>query len=160
RKRLQEQFLRAQRLESIGTLASGIAHDLNNILSPILMGTQMLQMRLQDEQSQKLLSVMHTNAERGAEMIKQVLSFAKGIGGERVTVQPKHLIREILKVAEGTFPKSIRITERVSEDLWATIGDATQLQQVLMNLCVNARDAMPNGGELMIRAENQVLDEI
>jgi CheY-like chemotaxis protein len=93
-------------------------------------------------------------------MIKQVLSFAKGIGGERVTIQQKHLIREILKVAEETFPKSIRITQRLSEGLWATNGDATQLHQALMNLFVNARDAMPNGGALTIEADNHTLDEI
>ncbi len=160
KKRLEAQFLRAQRLESIGTLASGIAHDLNNILSPILMGTQMLQMRLQDEPSQRLLAVMLANAERGAEMIKQVLSFAKGIGGERVTIQPKHLIREIVRVAEETFPKSIQITQHLSDGLWATSAAASQLHQVLMNLCVNARDAMPNGGALTIKADNQTLDEI
>ena len=160
KKKLESQFLRSQRLESIGTLASGIAHDLNNILSPILMGTQMLQMRLQDEANQRLLGVMHASAERGAEMISQVLSFAKGISGARVTIQPKHLIREIVKIMEETFPESIRIKHHLSEALWATIGDATQLQQVLMNLCVNARDAMPSGGELTIVAENQAVDEI
>jgi PAS domain S-box-containing protein len=160
KKKFESQFMRAQRLESIGTLASGIAHDLNNILSPILLGGQMLQMRLQDEANQPLLGVMQANAERGAEMVKQVLSFAKGIGGERVTIQPKHLIREIVKVMEETFPKSIRIIQCLSEGLWATTGDATQLQQVMMNLCVNARDAMPNGGELTIVAENQAIDEI
>jgi signal transduction histidine kinase/CheY-like chemotaxis protein len=160
KKKLEAQFLRAQRLESVGTLASGIAHDLNNILSPILMGTQMLQMRLEGEADRRLLGVMQANAERGAEMIKQVLSFAKGLGGERVLVQPKHLIREIAKVVEETFPKSIRISRRAPEGLWATSGDPTQLQQVLMNLCVNARDAMPGGGELAIEAENRELDEI
>jgi PAS domain S-box-containing protein len=160
KKKFESQFLRTQRLESIGTLASGIAHDLNNILSPILLGAQMLQMRLQDEANQRLLGVMQANAERGAEMVKQVLSFAKGAGGERVTIQPKHLIREIVKVMEETFPKSIRIIQGLSEGLWATTGDATQLQQVMMNLCVNARDAMTNGGELTIVAENQAIDEI
>jgi len=160
KKKLEMQSLRSQRLESIGTLASGIAHDLNNILSPILLGSQILQMRLQDEANQRLLGVMQANAERGAEMVNQVLSFAKGIGGARVTIQPKHLIREIVKIMEETFPKSIRIKHQLSEALWATIGDATQLQQVLMNLCVNARDAMPSGGELTIVAENQAVDEI
>lgn len=160
KKKLEAQFLRAQRLESIGTLASGIAHDLNNVLSPILMGAQILQMKLEDEQSQRLLGLMQTNAERGAEMIKQVLSFARGIGGARVTIQPKHLIREIVRIVEETFPKSIQITQRVSEGLWATSGDATQLHQALMNLCVNARDAMPQGGELTIEAENQTLNEM
>jgi two-component system, cell cycle sensor histidine kinase and response regulator CckA len=160
KKKLESQFLRAQRLESIGTLASGIAHDLNNILSPILTGTQMLQMKLQDESNQRLLGVMHASAERGAEMISQVLSFAKGAGGARVTIQSKHLIGEIVRVVEETFPKFLRITQRLSEGLWAISGDATQLQQVLINLCVNARDAMPQGGALTIEADNHTLDEI
>jgi nitrogen-specific signal transduction histidine kinase/CheY-like chemotaxis protein len=160
KKRLEAQFLRAQRLESIGTLASGIAHDLNNILSPITMGAQMLQMKQQDEQSRRLLEVMRTNAERGAEMIKQLLSFARGTSGERVLIQPKHLIREIVGIAQETFPRSIRIEQHLPEGLWVINGDATQLHQALMNLCVNARDAMPNGGALTIEAENQPLDEI
>jgi hypothetical protein len=160
KKRLEAQFLRAQRLESIGTLASGIAHDLNNILSPITMGAQILQMRLEDEPSRRLLEVMRTNAERGAEMIKQLLSFARGTAGERVLVQPKHLIREIVGIARETFPRSIRIEQDLPEGLWVINGDATQLHQALMNLCVNARDAMPNGGALTIEAENQPLDEI
>ena len=160
KKRLEAQFLRAQRLESIGTLASGIAHDLNNILSPITLGAQMLQIKQQDEQSRRLLEVMRANAERGAEMIKQLLSFARGTAGERMLIQPKHLIREIVGIAQETFPRSIRINQHLPEDLWAINGDATQLHQALMNLCVNARDAMPNGGALAIEAENQALDEI
>jgi len=160
KKRLEAQFLRAQRLESIGTLASGIAHDLNNILSPITMGAQMLQMKQQDEQSRRLLEVMRVNAERGAEMIKQLLSFARGTAGERVLIQPKHLIREIVGIAQETFPRSIRIEQHLPEGMWVINGDATQLHQALMNLCVNARDAMPNGGALTIEAENQTLDEI
>jgi len=160
KKKLEAQFLRAQRLESIGTLASGIAHDLNNILSPIMMGTQMLQMKLQDDQSQRLLGLMQSNANRGAEMIKQVLSFAKGISGQRVVLQPKHLIREIIRIAEETFPKSVRIRQQLPDDLWTTTGDATQLHQVLLNLCVNARDAMPQGGILTVEAENRPLDKL
>ncbi len=165
KKRLQAQFLRAQRLESIGTLASGIAHDLNNILSPITMGAQMLQMKPQDEQSRRLLEIMRTNAERGGEMIKQLLSFARGIAGERVLIQPKHLIREIVGITQETFPRSIQVEERLSEGLWAEglwviNGDATQLHQALLNLCVNARDAMPRGGKLTIEVENRRLDEM
>lgn len=160
KKRLEANFLRAQRLESIGTLASGIAHDLNNVLSPISMGAQMLQMKLHDEQSQRLLALMQSNANRGAEMIKQVLSFARGISGQRVVLQPKHLIREVIRIVEETFPKSIRIEQHLPTDLWTINGDATQLHQVLLNLCVNARDAMPQGGRLTITAGNQPLDEL
>ena len=160
KKKLESQFLRAQRLESIGTLASGIAHDLNNILSPILMGTQMLQMKLKDEQSRRLIALMESNAQRGAEMVKQVLSFAKGVSGRRVVLQPKHLIHEIVRIAEEIFPKSIRIEQHLTDDLWTVNGDATQLHQVLLNLCVNARDAMPRGGTLSISANNRQLDDL
>ncbi len=159
KKRLEAQFLRAQRMESIGTLAGGIAHDLNNLLAPMLMVVQMLQLKFTDEQSQKMLQLLRVNAERGAEMVKQILSFARGIEGERLAIQPRHLIKEIIKILRETLPKSIEIGFYISEDLWPMMGDATQFHQVLMNLCINARDAMPDGGKLHISAENKVLDE-
>jgi two-component system cell cycle sensor histidine kinase/response regulator CckA len=159
KKKLEAQYLHAQRLESIGTLASGIAHDLNNVLSPILMAIQLLQIRFTDEDSQRLLSVLQENTERGAEMVKQVLSFARGAQGERIALQLKHLIREMVKTLKSTFPKSIEIKATLAEDLRPVSGDATQLHQVLMNLCVNARDAMPYGGKLTIEAEDIYIDE-
>jgi PAS domain S-box-containing protein len=159
RKKLEAQFLRAQRMESIGTLAGGIAHDLNNVLSPILMAVQMLQLKFTDQESQRWLQLLRTNGERGAAMVKQLLSFARGIEGERIALQPQHLIREIVKILRNTFPKTIEIQLRVPDDLGAIAGDATQLHQVLMNLCVNARDAMPHGGQLLIEADNVYLDE-
>ncbi|MEW6735392.1 MAG: response regulator [Acidobacteriota bacterium] len=159
KKRLAAQFLRAQRLESIGTLAGGIAHDLNNVLAPILMAVQLLRRKFHDEQSQRLLNTLETSAERGADLVKQVLSFAKGGEGEPVIVQPKHLIQDIEKILNETLFKSIEIEASVAKDLLPVMGDATQLHQVLMNLCVNARDAMPAGGKLTVSAENTVLDE-
>ncbi len=159
KKRLEAQFLRAQRMESIGTLAGGIAHDLNNLLAPMLMAVQMLQLKFTDEQSQKMLQLLRVNAERGADMVKQILSFARGVEGERLALQPRHLIKEVVKILKETLPKSIEISFYIAEDLWPIIGDATQLHQVLMNLCINARDAMPHGGKLQIKAENKVLDE-
>jgi PAS domain S-box-containing protein len=159
KKRLESQFLRAQRMESIGTLAGGIAHDLNNVLSPILTAVELLQMRLNDESSQRLLNILHTNAVRGGEMIKQVLSFARGVEGEHIPLQPAHLIKEIIKILADTMPKSIEITFSIEPELWSVSGDATQLHQVLMNLCVNARDAMTHGGKLRIEAENLEIDE-
>src|SRR5262245_3861437 len=159
KKRLESQFLRAQRMESIGTLAGGIAHDLNNVLSPILTAVELLQMRLADESSQRLLNILHTNAVRGGEMIKQVLSFARGVEGEYISLQPAHLIKEIIKILADTVPKSIEITFSIDLDLCNVSGDATQLHQVLMNLCVNARDAMPHGGQLRIEAEYAAIDE-
>lgn len=159
KKRLAAQFLRAQRMESIGTLASGIAHDLNNALTPVLMAVQILRERFIDEESQFLLNILTAGAERGADMVKQVLSFARGVEGNRVVLQPRHFINEIKKIIAQTLPKSIQIDTYVSKDLWPVVGDATQLYQVLLNLCVNARDAMPHGGKLTISAENIMLDE-
>lgn len=159
KKRLESQFLRAQRMESIGALAGGIAHDLNNVLSPILTAVELLQMRFTDESSQRLLNILHTNAIRGSEMIRQVLSFARGVEGEYATLQPAHLIKEIVKILADTLPKNIEITFSIATDLWSVKGDATQLHQVLMNLCVNGRDAMPNGGKLHIEVENMDIDE-
>ena len=159
RKRMEAQFLRAQRMESIGTLAGGIAHDLNNVLSPILMAIDMLQLKATDEASKKWLEVLRTNAERGGNMVRQVLSFARGVEGERVALQPKHLIKEIAKILRETFPKSVEINFELPNDLWIISADATQMHQVLMNLCVNARDAMPEGGSILIKAENTVVDE-
>ncbi len=160
KKQLEAQFLRAQRMESIGTLAGGIAHDLNNVLTPILAAVQILQMVVFDDRSQRILDLLETNTKRGADLIKQVLSFARGIEGQRALIQVGHLIREIEKIAKETFPKSINIhTDIRVAELWPVYGDATQLHQVLMNLCVNARDAMPDGGILSISAENIFIDE-
>lgn len=159
KKKLESQFLRAQRMESIGTLAGGIAHDLNNILSPIMLAVQMLQLRTADEAALKMLEILQTNAERGSEMIKQILSFARGVSGQRVSVQLKHLIKEVAKILKETLPRSIEIQFRIPDELWLINGDATQLHQVLMNLCINARDAMPDGGLLSLVAENCVVDE-
>jgi PAS domain S-box-containing protein len=159
RRKMEQQLLRAQRMESIGTLAGGIAHDLNNILSPILMSIQMLQMKTQDESALQWLRMLQSNAERGADMVRQVLSFARGVEGERVAVQPKHLIKDVVGILKDTLPKSISIKYDVPSDLWVVSADATQIHQVLMNLCVNARDAMASGGELTIRAENITLDD-
>ncbi|MBE8999661.1 response regulator [Nostoc sp. LEGE 12447] len=159
KKQLEAQFLRAQRLESIGTLASGIAHDLNNILAPILMTAQLLEAQVHDERSRRLLPILITNTKRGANLVKQVLSFTRGLEGDRTILQLKHLIIEIQQIIRETFPKSIEVSTQISQNLWTVSGDATQLHQVLMNLCVNARDAMPNGGTLKISAENLLIDE-
>ncbi|MDZ4876512.1 MAG: Sensor histidine kinase RcsC [Chroococcidiopsis cubana SAG 39.79] len=159
KKQLTTQFLRAQRLESIGTLASGIAHDLNNILAPILMSAQLLQLKTYDMRNLQILQTIETNAKRGAALIKQVLSFARGVEGQQTVLQLRHLLAEIKQVIKETFPKSIAVYTDIAPDLWAVAGNATQLHQVLMNLCVNARDAMPNGGVLKIAAENLLVDE-
>lgn len=161
KKQLEAQFLRIQRMESIGTLASGIAHDLNNILTPILATAQLLKMKLtdMDDQTLQLLEIAEVNTRRGAALVKQVLSFARGVEGKHTVLQLKHLIREIQQIVRETFPKSIEVYSDIPSDLWTIAGNATQLHQVLMNLCVNARDAMPDGGLLSLSAKNLLVDD-
>jgi PAS domain S-box-containing protein len=159
RRRLEAQGLRAQRMESIGTLAGGIAHDLNNVLSPIIMAVELLRLRNDDSISQGVLDTVETSARRGADMVQQVLSFARGVEGDRLLIQPKHLVKEIQKIVADTFPKNIEIKVNLEPELWNVLGDPTQLHQVLLNLCVNARDAMPGGGRIKVSAERVSLDE-
>ena len=161
KKQLESQLMRVQRLESIGTLASGIAHDFNNILTPILAAVQLLPMKITklDEQTRKLLQLIEDSTKRGAGLVKQILSFARGAEGKRVTLQVEHIVAEVTQVAYQTFPKNISLNcDKSSVNLWTVAADANQLHQVLLNLCVNARDAMPNGGTLSLCLENQVID--
>ncbi len=158
RKQLEAQLLRAQRLESIGALASGIAHDLNNVLAPILMGAPLLRASASDPTSARLLQSIESSARRGADIVKQVLTFARGVEGQRAPLQARHLLYEMEKIAVETFPKNIRIESEAAADLLLVRGDATQLHQALMNLCINARDAMPEGGRLTLSARNVDLD--
>ena len=158
KKRIEAQFMRAQRMESIGTLAGGIAHDLNNILAPIMMSIEILKEMSSEPQATEILETIEVSAKRGADIVRQVLSFARGIEGQRLEIQPKHLIKELEKIIKDTFPKNIRLQFMVPNDTWTVLGDPTQVHQVLLNLCVNARDAMPNGGTLGIEVENCELD--
>jgi two-component system cell cycle sensor histidine kinase/response regulator CckA len=162
KKQMEEQFFRAQRLESLGTLASGIAHDLNNILTPILLVVQLLPLKLPDADAsvQAKLDILEHSAQRGADLVKQILSFARGVEGKRFHLQVHHLMREINNLVRQTLPRSIEISASVPDSLWSVWGDATQLHQVFMNLCVNARDAMPEGGTLTIQGENLTVDEV
>ena len=159
RKKIEAQFLRAQRMESIGTLAGGIAHDLNNILSPIMMAVEVLKSFSSDPQAQSILNALEVSAGRGADIVRQVLSFARGMEGQRAEVQPKHLLNDLVSIIKDTFPKDIRLQFSIPNNMWTILGDPTQLHQILLNLCVNARDAMPNGGSLTVGAENCLLDE-
>jgi PAS domain S-box-containing protein len=161
KKQLEQQFLRAQRLESLGSLASGIAHDLNNVFTPIVGAAQLLPMTLPnlDDRNRRLLNMLVESSKRGSGLVKQILTFARGMDGERTVLQVRHILTEIISVARQTFPKSIEIqVNHASEDLWMVSVDATQIHQVLMNLFVNARDAMPNGGSLTASSENIVID--
>ena len=157
RKNTESQLLRSQRLESIGTLAGGIAHDLNNALAPILLGLEMLES--EHPEQTELMETFQFCSKRATGMVRQLLSFAKGAEGQRVEIDPRHLVREMEKIIKATFPKGIRLQVRVAEERSNLKGDATQLHQVLLNLCVNARDAMEGQGELTLECECTMVDE-
>jgi two-component system cell cycle sensor histidine kinase/response regulator CckA len=161
KKQLERQFLHAQRLENLGKLAGGVAHDLNNILTPILAVAQLLQLKLSQENQaiQQWLKIQEDSAKRGSELVKQMLSFAHATEGKRTVLEVKPLLMELKQIANETFPKSIEVDTELQPDLWAISADVTQLHQVLLNLCVNARDAMPNGGRLSLSAKNLFVDE-
>lgn len=158
-KLMEKQLLHAQRVEAIGTLASGVAHDLNNILAPMLMVSGVLQRRIPDEEGRNLLTLVENQARRGADIVRQLLTFSRGLEGRRIVVQPKHLLIELGNMMRETFPKDLEQEVECREELWTLQADPTQLHQVLLNLCVNARDAMPSGGKLSVAAWNTRLAE-
>lgn len=150
----RETLARNQRMESIGTLASGMAHDLNNVLTPILLTLGVLERDQTGEANRKLIQSMETSVKRGAQMIQQVLAYARGVEGERKVIDLAKLMGEVLQFSRETLPKNIEVRAHVDEMLWPVTGDATQLMQVVLNLVTNARDAMPNGGHLEVGARN------
>jgi PAS domain S-box-containing protein len=157
-KKLEEMFLRSQRMESIGTLASGIAHDLNNVLAPIVMSSDLLIMQSEDERTREMLLMIKEGAKRGADIIRQLLTFARGEEEEMAELQLRHLLKQLVKVYRETFPKNICMEDRISGELLPVMGEATHLHQAFTNLLINARDAMPEGGDLLIAADNVVKD--
>ena len=158
RKAMDARLLRIQRLESIGTLAGGIAHDLNNVLAPIVMGVDLLKQGALDPEANRVLKNIEKSARRGTDLVKQVLSFARGVEGARVAVHLGHVIAEVVSIATNSFPKNIEIITDVPSHLPLVTGDPTQLSQVLLNLCVNARDALPRGGQLVLSATSVAVD--
>jgi PAS domain S-box-containing protein len=157
RRKMEARFLRTQRLESIGTLASGIAHDLNNILSPILISAPMLREGLERKDVERLGRNIEISAQRGADIVKQLLTFGRGVEGERALVALGQMVDEVARMVKETFPRHIRIESSTPKDLWPVIGDPTHMHQVLLNLCINSRDAMNAGGTLRISASNENL---
>jgi PAS domain S-box-containing protein len=159
RAELEKQLFRAQRLESLGTLAGGIAHDLNNLLLPILMGVTLLKRFGPNEQSMKAIDNIERSVKRGSELVKQVLLFARGGQTSREPVRLGEIVREIQAIITSTFSKDITLETAIAKDVHPVTGDATQLTQVLLNLCVNSRDAMPHGGHIVISGRNHVLSD-
>jgi PAS domain S-box-containing protein len=159
RKRLEIRFLRAQRVESIGIFASGIAHDLSNTLAPILVGVEILKRKLSDTQSRRLLKAIESSAKHGSEMVYQVLSFVKGVEGKHAKINPLKIVKDITNLLDQIIPSSVIIRTHISDTVSPIIGDRTQLHQVLINLCTNARDAMPQGGELKFTTEDVLVSK-
>ena len=147
--------LRSQRLESIGTLTGGIAHDFNNALGPLLLGFDLLKKQFPERAG--LVDNMRASTARAAATVRQLMSFARGSDGIHVPVATAAMFAEIVRTVTSTFPREIRCLTAVPADIWPLLGDETQLQQVLLNLCLNARDAMPDGGQLRFEAENIAL---
>jgi len=154
KRQIEAQFLRTQRMETIGALAGGIVHDLNNVLAPVLMAADVLEASQTNDESRQMLNLVRTGAQRGSDMVKQILSFTRGVSGELNQIDVSVLITEMMRMAKDTFPRSIRIETTVMEGLHPVRGNQTQLHQVLLNLCVNARDAIAGKGRINIRAEN------
>jgi len=158
KKHFEEQALRAQRVENLGMLAAGIAHDLNNALSPIIMAGPLLRDKVVDATGLSMLDIVEKSAARGATLVRQMLSFARGTAGLKQLVQVKHVAREVVDLARSTFPKSIQVESHLPSDMWPILADPTQIHQIFMNLCINARDAMGQGGDLTLTAANRTLD--
>lgn len=159
RKQLESQLLQSQKMEAIGQLAGGIAHDLNNILAPILISVGMFREKLTDPEDQRILATLEASAKRGADIVRQLLWFGRGLHGQRSLLDPKYVIKDVARFVSETFDKSIQVETSVAKDLWAIMADPTHLHQVLLNLCLNSRDAMPSGGKLSIAGRNFTVDQ-
>lgn len=157
KKLLLEQHLKAQRLESLGMLAAGIAHDLNNMLTPIIFSGSLLRRSLTAERDLKIVTMVEGCAERGAKLVNQIMAFAKGADGDLRITQLKHLARDVITLAQNSFPVSIRIEANIPSDVWPVMANPSQIHQILLNLCINARDAMPDGGTLTLAMHNREL---
>lgn len=159
RKKLEARLLRADRLESIGMLAGGVAHDLNNVLAPILMGSELLRQSLADQTQLDILASVESSAQHGKALVQQLTTFARGGEGEHSKVHVAPIIKDVRRLLHQGLPPGIKVVAVCVDPLWPIQGDPTQIKQLLLNLCFNARDAMPNGGRLEIRARNTVVDD-
>ena len=160
RKKLETQLLRAQRLESIGTLAGGVAHDLNNVLTPILLTIDLLSTQVASLEERQLIEKTRASASHGAALVRQLLAFARGVDGERTSIDARSAIANVEPLIRQSLPSAVQLTVSHVESPWPIEANATQLSQVLVNLALNARDAMPHGGTLHIRVDNAIVDSV
>jgi PAS domain S-box-containing protein len=154
RKRMESQLMQTQRLETLGLLAGGIAHDLNNVLAPILTSVDILSKGATGEKDRSLLGTLEASVQHGTELVRQLLAFARGKGTQRTSVAIDTLVGSVQRLLEHVMPPTIKVSASLPGMLSHVEADSTQLRQVLLNLCINARDAMPEGGSVTIRAED------
>ncbi|MDI6790669.1 MAG: PAS domain S-box protein [Thermodesulfobacteriota bacterium] len=161
RELLQEQLFQAQKMEAIGTLAGGIAHDFNNLLSGILGYASYGKMLLSENHPvHRHIEIIEKSAERAAELVRQMLGFARGGKYQVRKVNCNQIIEEVVGLLSRTIDKSISIETDLASDLAIILADMVQIQQVILNICINARDAMPQGGRLILETANVTLDEV
>ncbi len=158
RKKLETQLLRAQRMESIGTLAGGVAHDLNNVLTPILLSIDLLGSKMTTTEDRRLIEKTKASASHGAALVQQLLAFARGAEAKRTQIDLPRALNDLQSLIRQSLPPSIQLTVQCEDDTWPIQADTTQFNQVLINLCINARDAMPHGGRITIATRNTTVD--
>jgi signal transduction histidine kinase len=158
-KRLEAKQLRAQRIESIGVLASGMAHDLKNLLVPVKMAAELLTRKSANRKNKSMLTSIGLNADQSLNLVQQVLSFVRGAEGQYVPLIINNLVRRTLSAIEETLPSNIEVACQLPEDGVKVLGDETQLRQVLVNLITNAKDAMPEGGRISISLSCEKLNK-
>ncbi len=160
RLKLEQQLIQSQKMEAVGTMAGGIAHNFNNIMVGIMGYSEFLMMNKKpDDPDFKALSIIHEGTVRASELTKQLLNVSRGGQFNLVTIKLNQVIERILPLISGTFDKSIDLVTHFAPDLMVMEGDMSQIEQCLLNLCINARDAMPEGGKLIIETCNQILDD-
>ena len=159
RREMEEQLRHAQRVAAIGTLSAGIAHDINNTLTPILMVTGLLKEKVADPHDRELIEIVRESAVRGGNVVQMLLAFSRGLEGERVVMEVSRLVKDMMAIMRETFPRELTLKYDLAGDLRPVCANPTQIHQVLMNLCLNARDAMPNGGTLSLDARIVMLSE-
>jgi len=159
KKRLESQFIRAQKMESIALLTGGMAHDLQNILAPIAMSVDLLRRKVSGESGLAILKAVEESARSGLELVKNIMTYGRGISGERITLDVGQVLDQVLNMVEHGLSETIRVEQKLNGQAGYISGDINQLKQVFLNLCVNARDAMPAGGVLSIEVANVDSDE-
>ena len=160
RRALQRQLAQAQKHDAIGQLAGGIAHDFNNVLAAILGMAELGLMEVpQGSKIRERLEKIHHHGGRAVALTKQLLAFARRQALERRDINLNHAVAEIISLLGETLGKDIELRTKLGHDLWVTRADPGQVEQILLNLCLNARDAMPQGGHLFIETDNTSMDE-